>query len=217
MKTYEELKARQRQKRDSYHEYLGLRVHRALSWLKRAEQCTDDADGQVIFLWIAFNAAYANDIAEEYRLREQEMFRQFLSRLCELDDQQRLENLVWGEFPSSIRVLLNNKYVFQPFWDYQNNKITEDKWQYLFSRAKASATKALSRENSSEVLAITLSRVYTLRNQLIHGGSTWNSQVNRDQIRDCAKLLGNLIPIVIEIMMDSHNELWGQPCYPVVE
>lgn len=215
MKTYEELKTRQRQERESYSEYLGLRIHRALSWLNRAEH-VDDADSQVIFLWIAFNAAYANDIAEEYRLREQKMFHHFLKRLCELDNRQRLKNLVWVEFTGSIRVLLNNKYVFQPFWDYQNNRITEDEWKGRFFRAKASASIALSRENSAEILAIALSRVYTLRNQLIHGGSTWNSRVNRDQIRDCARLLSCLIPIVVEIMMDNHNELWGQPCYPVV-
>jgi hypothetical protein len=46
-------------------------VHRALSWLDRAEQCQDDDnDAKVIFLWIAFNAAYANEINPEYRMRE---------------------------------------------------------------------------------------------------------------------------------------------------
>jgi hypothetical protein len=61
-----------------------------------------------------------------------------------------------------------------------------------------------------------LSRLYTLRNQLMHGGATWNSSVNRDQIRDCANLLGKLVPLVIEIMMDNVNTLWGDACYPVV-
>ena len=51
------LKARHRAERDSQHPNLSLRVHRALSWLQRAEQLADDADGRFIFLWIAFNAA----------------------------------------------------------------------------------------------------------------------------------------------------------------
>jgi hypothetical protein len=67
------------------------------------------------------------------------------------------------------------------------------------------------------VLSIVLSRLYTLRNQLMHGGATWNSSVNRDQIRDCGNLLGKLVPLVIEIMMDSVNTLWGDACYPVVD
>jgi hypothetical protein len=51
----------------------------------------------------------------------------------------------------------------------------------------------------------------------MHGGSTWNSSVNRDQIRDCGNLLGKLVPLVIEIMMDNVNTLWGDACYPVVD
>ena len=35
------------------------------------------------------------------------------------------------------------------------------------------------------VLSIVLSRIYTLRNQLVHGGATWDSSVNREQLRDC--------------------------------
>lgn len=36
-----------------------LRMHRALSWLQRAEAAGDDHDVGFICLWIAFNAAYA--------------------------------------------------------------------------------------------------------------------------------------------------------------
>ena len=47
--TYKELKSRQRSERDNYPLNLGLRVHRALSWLDRAEQCEDDLDAEFIF------------------------------------------------------------------------------------------------------------------------------------------------------------------------
>ena len=57
------LKQRHRQERDAQYPDLRLRVHRALSWLDRAEQA-DDLDGRFIFLWIAFNAAYATEIDE---------------------------------------------------------------------------------------------------------------------------------------------------------
>ena len=45
-----ELKARQRALRDGFPEALGLRVHRALSWLDRAEQETQDEDTRFILL-----------------------------------------------------------------------------------------------------------------------------------------------------------------------
>ncbi len=88
--------------------------HAQLKARQRAEQLArnDDIDGQFIFLWIAFNAAYATDIDEKYRESAQTTFRAFL----ELDGpRKRLEALVWNEFTGSIRVLLDNPYVFQDF------------------------------------------------------------------------------------------------------
>lgn len=52
-------------------------------------------------------------------------------------------------------------------------------------------------------------RLYTLRNQLIHGGATWYGSVNRDQLCDCTNLLSKLVPLIIELMMDGANTLWG--------
>jgi len=215
--SYKELKSRQREERDTYPMNLGLRVHRALSWLNRAEQCENDLDAEFIFLWIAYNAAYANDIDDHRRFTEQVTFQNFLNRLCDLDKNQKIYNLVWSEFTSSIRVLLDNKFVFQPFWDFQNKKIDEDDWHNRFQKAKNSAHRALGNKETGKVLAIIFSRLYTLRNQLLHGGATWNSGVNRDQMRDAANFLGKLIPIIIEIMMDNSNVFWGEACYPVVE
>ena len=80
---HQRLKERQRAERDGWPENLGLRVHRALSWLNRAEQLEEqhDLDGQFIVLWIAFNAAYATEIDEKYRESEQQTFRGFLDKL----------------------------------------------------------------------------------------------------------------------------------------
>ena len=99
--SYAQLKDRHRAERDAWHPNLSLRVHRALSWLDRAEQlgAQDDADGQFILLWIAFNAAYATEIDERFRLSEQETFRGFLAKLVELDGQGRIAELVWTRVP----------------------------------------------------------------------------------------------------------------------
>lgn len=91
-----------------------------------------------------------------------------------------LYQLVWTEFSGSIRLLLDNRYVFGPFWDFQNGKISEDEWQQRFDSAKRTAHTALSRHNTKMVLITVFSSMYVLRNQLIHGGATWNSSVNRE-------------------------------------
>lgn len=215
--VYLRLKNRQRAERECYDVNVTVRIHRALSWLQRAEMCTKDSDAQVIFLWIAFNAAYAYEIHTKETLSSQDRFNAFIEKICDLDSKRHLEKIVWQEFAGSIRILLDNKHVFQPFWDYQNGKIVESVWEDLFLKAKATARDALGKNNTAKVLAIVFSRIYTLRNQLVHGGATWNSSVNRDQIRDCAKILNSLVPFIIEIMMDNPHALWGKPCYPVVE
>lgn len=76
--------------------------------------------------------------------------------------------------------------------------------------------KPLANRNTPAVLGVMFNRIYTLRNQLIHGGATWNSQVNRDQLRDCCSLLSKLAPLVIQIMLDSEDTLWGDANYPVI-
>lgn len=191
-------------------------MHRALSWLDRAEQ-TDDLDGRFIFLWISFNAAYATEIDERQRLSEQETFKAFLEKLCALDTNKLIDALVWQEFSGSIRVLLDNPYVFQSFWDHQSGKIDEGTWKIRFSSGKRTAQLALASSNTPALLGVLFNRLYTLRNQLIHGGATWNGSVNRDQMRDCTNLLGRLVPLIIELMMDSAGTLWGDACYPVVD
>ncbi len=218
--NYQTLKTKQRKLRDGFSDNLALRVHRALSWLDKAEQCPDDLDGQFIFLWIAFNAAYANELDHNMRFTEQETFNSFINRLCELDKDDNLSNLVWLEFTGSIRVLLTNKFVFKPFWDYQkekyNDDVTEEQWQNSFKKANTKAHKALGNKDTQAVLAVVFSRLYTLRNQLLHGGATYNSSTNRDQMRDAVAFLSKFVPNIINIMLDNGSIVWGDACFPVV-
>lgn len=215
MECFTELKQYQRAHRNNFSENLVLRSHRGVSWLKRAEMCEDDPDAKFIFLWIAFNAIYAQDL-DSLRLREAESFSKFIEKLLALDNENELSNIVWQEFSGSIRVLLNNPFVFQPFWEYQNGSIDEDEFKTRFAAAKSSAARALGNAKTNIVLRLVLQRLYTLRNQLIHGGATWNSSVNREQLRDANCLLHKLVPALIDIMMRNPDELWGDANYPVV-
>lgn len=212
---HSELKARHRAERNQWPESLSLRVHRALSWLARAGRC-DDPDGRFIFLWIAFNAAYAAETGAE-RDPEARRFSDFLVRLVDLDGNALLAGLVWDRYAGAIRTLLDNPFVFQPFWDYANGVPDSGNWESRFQRANAAAHSSLARQDTAAVLGIVFSRLYTLRNQLLHGGATWGGRVNREQLRDGTAVLGDLVPAAIVIMMDRPGEAWGEPCYPVTE
>ncbi|WP_217533689.1 hypothetical protein [Vibrio metschnikovii] len=51
---------------------------------------------------------------------------------------------------------------------------------------------------------------------MIHGGATFGSSANRQQLPDCTSLLQHLVPTLITIMMNSKQAMWGEPVYPLV-
>ena len=161
---HQALKTRQRAEREGYPPNLALRVHRAISWFGRSEAEAEDPDARFVFLWIAFNAAYATEIDDAYKDSEQATFRDFLLKLLKLDRQGRFERLVWEEFSGSIRVLLDNPYVFYDFWSFHNGRLAEEEWKERFAKANDRARRALERRETDVVLSIVLARIYTLRN-----------------------------------------------------
>jgi hypothetical protein len=217
MFSYKELKDIHRETREGFPESLSLRTHRALSWLDRAERETEDADARFIFLWVAFNAAYANNLEDRQDAGEQQLFNEFLGRLIDSDKEQQLYALLWDRYAGDVRLFVDNQFVYRDFWDAQTGVIDEDVWQVRFAKSKAAFNKAMAGMNTKAMLGILFQRLYVLRNQLIHGGATWNGKVNRSQVESGTAILGDIVPVVIHLMMKQPNQIWGDPIYPVVE
>ena len=202
-----------------------LRMNRSLSWLQRAHAAGDaggDDDVAFICLWIAFNAAYAQDTVGrmDSSASERQSFRDFVGQVCRLDTDKALPALVWQVFPGPIRILLDNQYVFQPFWDALNNPRSDGSipthWRDAFADARQRVQRALAQQDTERVLYEIFVRLYTLRNQLMHGGATWNSSVNRAQVRDGRALLARVLPVMLGVMMNHPAQFEGRPFYPVV-
>lgn len=212
------LKAKQRDVREEFPETMGLRVHRAISWIGRAEACVDDEDARFIFLWIAFNAAYADE--REFQAvisSERAAFAGYFDRLAALDSEKRIYNAIWQRFSGPIKMLLDNRYVFNPFWQHHNGIDGFEDWEKKFRSASRTFTQGFQAGDTAKVLSFVFDRLYVLRNQLVHGGSTWNSGVNRAQVRDGAAILGFLMPVFVDLMMDNPEKDWGRPFYPVID
>ncbi|MFD1694954.1 HEPN domain-containing protein [Roseibium aestuarii] len=215
---FDTLKAKQRAVRSGFPETMGLRVHRSISWIGRAEACGDDEDARFLFLWIAFNAAYAEErdfgaIAPSERSRFQEFFR----KLVKLDAGRRIYDAIWQRFSGPIRMLMDNRYVFSPFWMHQNGVEGFEDWQARLDRDRATFARALAASDTAQILSMVFDRLYVLRNQMMHGGTTWASSVNRTQVRDGSAILAFLMPVFIDLMMDTPDRDWGRAFYPVVE
>jgi len=194
-------------------ETLTIRIHRAISWLKSAEKQDGNLDMKFISLWIALNTCYAVDLNGISSKPERAKLRDFTSSLV-LYDRSRLYNLFWEKFSGPVRMLIENKFVYEKFWEFNRGEIQD----YLipFNKSITTAHNCLSKENIEGLLEIVLERLYTLRNSIVHGGATYNSKLNRRQLKDASNIMQLLVPIIIDIMMENSNHDWGEIAYPVV-
>lgn len=201
---------------------LGLRLRRSLSWLERSLQEKDDDDVRFILCWIAFNAAYGADTFGQVapgqrKVLELEMQERFFHMLVKLDKKNRIHCALWEELRDSVQGILQNEYIYYYFWrsELEGNLLRD--WRQDFKRKKRQVGADFRRNNTARILVTVFERVYVLRNQILHGGATWRSSVNRDQVIDGANFLSFIIPLFLEIMMSGRNEDWGKPSYPVIE
>ncbi len=213
--NHEVLQAEWERVESSLPQHLGLRVHRALSWIERAEKESDDPDAEFIFYWIAFNAAYAKDRPHSMESTERSRFADFFETILSLDSNHMVYDAIWKRFSDTIRLLLGNKFVFQPFWDHLAGRGSEN-WDQSFKTSKSRVQRALATRDTRVILSTLFDRLYVLRIQLMHGGASWYSSVNREQVRDGARILAFLVPLFVELMMLNPDIDWGPPDYPVV-
>jgi len=200
---------------ESLTEDFRIRLHRAISWLGCAEKQDSELDFKFLSLWISFNSCYAIDLKEKNQRSEKEKFKNFISSLVNNDHENRISNLLWNKFSGPIRMLISNPYVFNIYWDYLRGERLE--WEYAHKVSINAAMKYLASNNTVGLLEIILDRLYVLRNQIMHGGATYKSKVNRNQIVDGTRILEMLIPIIIDIMLQNPDEDWGRILYPVVK
>jgi hypothetical protein len=208
-----ELRERLREVRDELDSSHAIRLHRAVSWLRCAESYSEkDDDLSFITAWISLNSCYAiNDGLEFHHVRTE--FNSLCSLLCSRGGKSQLYDSIWNNFPGFVRLLIDNKYLFPPFWKSQSALDLE--WKEKFKRDKAFAMKALAKGDVPGLLSVVFDRLYVLRNQLIHGGATHGSRVNRDQVTNGKRMLLEIVPIVIETMFDDSAE-WGEIFFPVI-
>lgn len=176
-----------------------------------------DDDARFIFLWIAFNAAYANERDFQVASQsEREVFLEYFNKLVSLDADRRIYLAIWQSFSGPVRVLMGSRFLFNPFWQHHNGIEGFSDWQEHFNAGHGAFLRAFQAGDTARVLRFLFNRLCVLRNQVVHGGSTWNSSLNRSQLRDGAAILGFLLPVFVNLMMDNPQTDWGRPFYPVV-
>lgn len=165
---------------------------------------------------VAFNAAYGQ-LGSPWSSSEKERdsFKKYLEKIVACD-YEAIQGAIFPELASLIDTFVNNKYVYEPFWRYHNKEHECRDWERDYESSTKVAKHALWNGHTTIVLRELLDRLYTLRNQLLHGGATWKSSVNRNQVEAGARIMSSLVPHFIEVMIE-HPDDWGAPRYPVVQ
>lgn len=208
--TPETLQNRLREQRDLFNEAHSTRLHRAISWWRAATEQTGNADLQFVTAWISLNACCLTDEQQPGSRGVMPL----LERLVALDTDQAIYHTLWHQYSGPVKALLKNPYVYGPFWEAQRG--ADNQWQEHFERSSVEALNCLSRKKVPELLALTLERLSVLQAQVIGGGATFASRVNREQVDTGAALLMSLLPTIIQLMLNHPDEDWGELAFPVV-
>ena len=219
----------------SQSEHNETRMRRAWSWLHLSEK-SKSHDEKFIFLWIAFNAAYGTELPEvsidknerpsettSRRYSEEiKRFTNFVDKIVKRDCERAIEKTLWDNiFSGPVRVLLANKFVFGPFWRCVKGRPEGKDWESKFNKRNQQVREALGKHDVCSVLEEVLKRLYVLRNQIIHGGTTFKTGWGQEQIKDGSRIMEALMPEILKIMQDDiaknpDSDVWGKLDYPRV-
>ena len=196
---------------------LQLRLRRYDSWSIKATDYVDanDFDTAFILYWIAFNTLYSSHQTVRQGETERHQINRFLQQICSLDQNQSLYNTVWHNYPGSIRNLLSNQYIFLQYWEDPTAATESPEWKASLDRERSQIEKLLKNPNKVfPILDKVFSRLYVLRNQLMHGAATHGGSINREQVDLSLRFIHCTLPVIAEIFRANPNENWGVPLYP---
>ena len=190
-------------------------------------EAAQDSEEKFIFLWIAFNAAYGavtiplGGFYSGERESEKEKLESFFEKIVANDGQGRIRETLLDTYSGPIRVLMNNPFTFAPFWNAVQGLPQGENWKERFDSSNRQTFKAMVQGDTYGVLLQVFLRLYTLRNQIFHGGTTFRSGWGRDQVRDGSRIMAALVPAILEIMWtdieeDPDSGSWGRVAYPRV-
>ncbi len=202
------------------------RLRRADSWFAQSEH-VESEDEKFIFLWIAFNAAYGFELGPEdtrgetKHRGETEKFEKFLEEILRRDHDKKIENVLFRKkfFANQIRKLIQNEFVYDQYWQSVRGEQDEESWKSQFDKHNKRVFESYDNRDTHSVLREVLRRLYTLRNQIFHGGTTCAEGLGRDQLEDGREIMAAIVPVILEIVRadieaNPASDAWGPVAYP---
>lgn len=202
-----------------------VRMHRAISWLRCWEKCrkiSSSPDEQFVFLWIAFNAAYAAYANPDH---ESEKIQKFLNSVIKRDGNNSLAKII-DSHRDDFSKINDNEYLLREYWRTRTREglanVRSKKGGILDKSLTAQNALRVTKQTKAKtnlVLTLTFARLYILRNQVLHGAATHGGDFNRSSIEPGTPILGACVPAFLKIMLDAMRKqpaikVWGKVEYP---
>lgn len=190
------------------------RVRRCLSWLKRAAYLSvEDRPPRFVELWIAFNSLYGQRHYKDGSFKgELADFMTFLAKFRKLDSASEMLQVWMGKkhVQGRIRDLIQNKFLWNEFWDGEVNEFESQAGKEL-----RNFEVALVHHDVESFLRCLFSRLRVLRNQIVHGSASSDTRKNKDALVPAILLLEELLPMFLSLMIKKGRSIsWPEVPYP---
>lgn len=190
-----------------------LRMQRSLSWLKKSIQLGHEWDLKFMSLCISFKALYKQEDEKQKSCDLQ----QFLRSVYQSDTDRKIDKILWDKYQQHTITLVENPYLHQLFWDYKHSNVTQDEWQFAFTKYKSQINLICKNHDSEQMLGLIFSCLSTLNHQMINGGVSANSAVYKKQIIECCHFMTALIHVFIFLLLEHKSIEFQKPYYPVAQ
>lgn len=198
------------------HDAIRLRMHRAFSWMRKADgfAVPEDADSRFLFSWFALNTMYAkwdSDLVNrepEWQTREG-----FLKRMLKNDQCGRIQDCILGNRKHCDR-LLSEEHLINSYW----GNPTEDEARKARTKPRKVGKHYHDAEEVIKVVIPLFKCMTMLRSQLVHGMSTYGSSANRAVVEAGAEVVFTFTLTVLQVIVEDglwqDDESWMPVPYP---
>ena len=189
-------------RRDSYanarlYEDNRIRIHRAFTWLERAESCREaELDDRLLAQWSGISALFARwDAARGQPVPERTALAAFVKQLVATDHDGIVVATLERE-RTLVTSMFGDRYLARHFDDVDVRElVARGRWE--------------------RVLALLLERCALVHAQLAQGGATYGSRENRTVLKRTSMTLDAVALAAIQVVINhGYSEDWGALCWP---
>ncbi len=210
----ENLRTSFKSKRSDWGESLRVRVHRAISWLESAEKYSEDNDIALMSLMIGVHSCYlVNDFGfNQSQKMASDNWSQFIINLRGTRELKKIQSIIFSQQGLGfLKAVAPNVYLAPD--TYRSGL---DAGQAQIEKTSSRLESFIRRRDTEKILSSYFYSLNLLRNVIAHGSRTYDSQLNAEAVEQGKLFLFQVLPMMIQAMIENPKTDWGEIEFPVV-